>query len=179
MDPIHHILSCIFVTWVQTVTRLSLTHHPVTFPSRRLANLHPRRLPSWLIPSRLPHSRRLNYCLLSSPARLLRYCLSNSLFLWSICIPSHFFPSRLLSSCLPTSRLLTYCLPKNCHLTSSQPPSRLRWALPSISHVDFPHFINSPWSSFILVHPLHWKLKLSAWTSAQDFFQLLQLLHYY
>ena len=110
------------------------------------------------------------------------------------------------------SRLLPSCLATTCHLTSSQPPPRLRWVHPSISLVVFPTLStvaspeplaqttcsllttattsslscsNSTSSSFILVHSLHSKLKLSAWTSAQDFShpdltkstQLLQLLH--
>ena len=62
MDPLHHSLSCSLVTWWQTVIRISLTHQHFTFPSRLLANLCSRRLPS-----RLPHSHHLNYRILPPP----------------------------------------------------------------------------------------------------------------
>ena len=138
MKPLHHILSCSLVTWWQTVIRLSLTHQPVTFPSLLLANLRSRRLPSWHLP----------------PASITPIALTIVSFppTPSLLSPPLPFPSIHLSSLpflsfsspfvlLTTPCLLTSCLPTTCHLSSSQPPHRLRWALPSISLVVFPHFI--------------------------------------
>ena len=117
MDTFHHILSCSLVTW-QPVISFSLTRQPVTFPSRLLANFPSDTFPPVSLTS-------IALTIVSSP-RFLRYCLPHAPLLRSICLPSHLFPSRLLSSCLPTSRVLTSCLPTTCHLTSSQPPPRLR-----------------------------------------------------